>query len=160
MKTSMMIAAGLSAFALWTTSGGAPRARAESAGVSRDEKIAACVKNREKSFECKDPFIEAMIDLRASHGGKPPTGEQRAKMKAKGLEEIAADGAGPLAPRQAKCAAMVDNMDKATDQTHRSDAVAKAQLEALDKCYAEQDCPKRVACMMPILGELMSPNKK
>jgi hypothetical protein len=156
MKTSMMIAAGLSAFALWMTSGGAPNARAEGAGVSRDEKIAGCVKNREKSFECKDPFIEAMIDLRASRGGKPPTGDQRAKMKAKGLEEIEADGSGPLAPRQAKCAAMVDKMD----QTHNGDAVTKTHLDALDKCYAEQDCPKRVACMMPILGELMFTKKK
>jgi hypothetical protein len=119
--------------------------------LGRDEMIAACVENREKSYECKDPFIDAMIDLRLSRLGKTLSPGERNAMKSKGLEEITEDGSGPLAPRQAKCAAMVDHLGK------KQRKVANAKLDALKGCYAETDCKRRVECMMPIMAELMFP---
>jgi hypothetical protein len=124
-------------------------ARAGDEPATRGELVSACVENREKSYECKEPFIEAMIDLRASKSGRTPSPEERAQMKAKGIEEITEDGSGPLAPRQAKCAAMIDGMTR----QHRK--VTRTHLAAFDRCYAQTDCNQRVACMIPVLAELM-----
>jgi hypothetical protein len=146
-KTTTGICLGLSLLALPLQA----RAADNDDRASRDEEIAACVENRERSFECKDPFIDAMIDLRLSRSGKKVTAEERAAMKAKGLEEIAEDGAGPLRPRQGKCAAMVDRLTKKGRRT-----ITRAKLAAFKPCYGETDCTKRVSCMMPLLADLMS----
>jgi hypothetical protein len=132
---------------------GVARAAGDDQPLTEEEMISACVENREKSYECKEPFIDAMIDLRTKQAGKTLTPDERAKMKAKGLEEIAEDGAGPLEPRRAKCAAMTNKMKKGPKVQH-------ATLNNLRRCYAEQDCTKRIACMMPIMAELMAPKKK
>jgi len=116
---------------------------------SRGELIAGCVESREKSFECKDPFIDAMIDLRLSRSGKTVTTEEREKMKAQGMAEITEDGSGPLPPRRAKCAALVDQMTSAGRSIRPS---IHADLKA---CYKKTDCRQRVHCMMPLFAELM-----
>jgi hypothetical protein len=108
------------------------------------------VEMREKAFECKEPFIDAMIDLRMSKAGRKLTPAERAEMKVIGLREIAEDGSGPRPPREAKCEAMIKERPGKTD---------RAALSALRDCYAESDCGKRIACMMPIVEALTFPKK-
>jgi hypothetical protein len=130
-------------------------ARAQAADrLTRDEMIDSCVENREKGFACKEPFIDAMIELRTTRGGMKVRPEDKAKMRAKGLQEIEEDGAGPLAPRRAKCAKMIDGMRRDAGEA------AKAQIAALHACHVEPDCQKAVACMMPLIAEIMFPTSQ
>lgn len=128
---------------------GADKAK-KPAPIPRDEAIASCVKNREKAYECKEQFIDAMIDMRMRHmpqlakAGSTPEG--RAELKQIGLREITEDGSGDLAPRQAKCGEMFDHM-KATP--------AREQLDAMAACEAKTDCGERVACMVPLMEKMM-----
>lgn len=131
----------------------APTAATADKPASRDEAVAACVKNREQAFACKEPFIDAMIDMRLRATGKTVPPEQKTKMREKGLAELAEDGSGPLAPRRAKCESVVDGMSE------RGTNVEPGTLARLDQCYAKKDCKARVACMMPILESFMFPKK-
>ncbi len=123
------------------------------APLTRSEAVEACVKNREKSYECREPFIDAMIELRLRKAGKQVPPAQRAKMRELGLREIAEDGSGPLEPRRAKCEAMVAKMGEGAK-------MPRSVNDQLEGCYAQTDCQARVACMMPIMEALMSAPKR
>jgi hypothetical protein len=124
-------------------------AAAEDKRLSRGEMIDGCVKMREKAFECKEAFIDAMIDLRAKYQKRIAraiaTPEGRAKVKEIGIKEITEDGSGELAPRQKKCA------QKARKQ-RRMPRAAVAPMEA---CYEKADCAAKISCMMPIMERMM-----
>jgi RNA polymerase sigma factor (sigma-70 family) len=118
------------------------------ATLTRSESVHACVRNREMSYECREPFIDAMMDLRLRKAGKTITPEERAKMRQVGLREIAEDGSGPLEPRKVKCEAMLDKMGSGA-------GIPRAVHEQLEACYARTDCQARIDCMMPIMERLM-----
>jgi ethanolamine ammonia-lyase small subunit len=113
----------------------------------------SCVHDREAFFGCKEQFVGQMIALRAKHQARiaeaGKTAEGLANLKKEALAEIAEDGAGPLAPRQAKCRQMAEH------------AVAKgldaqsAEVDARAACDAIGDCDARLACLMPIYERLM-----
>ena len=120
------------------------------AAPSAKEQIDACVQSREQAQSCKDPFIDAMIELRARHQPaiadaiKTPDGKRQ--VRETGLRELAADGGGPLAERRKKCEAAVAHM-----------TMPRPDLDALKSCYAKPDCATKVACIMPILEKNMFP---
>lgn len=126
-------------------------AKAAAPALSRDEMIDGCVKGREKDFECKEDFIDAMIALRSKHQPeiKKAVDADAAGTRAQGIKEITEDGSGEIAPRKAKCAEMVDHM------TAAGKSYGKAQRTELEACWTKKDCKARIACEMPLLEKMM-----
>jgi hypothetical protein len=119
--------------------------------LTRDEMVDGCVKGREKDFECKEEFIDAMIALRSKHQPeiKKAVDADAAGTRAVGIKEITEDGSGELAPRKAKCEEMVDHM------TAAGKSYGKAQKTELEACWTKKDCKARIACEMPLLEKMM-----
>jgi hypothetical protein len=110
---------------------------------SDGEAIKLCVETREKIFECKEQFAEAFVNHH-----RPPAAE-RAAMKAKALEEIIADGSGPLGPRRQVCADMAA-------QGKRPPADKLQELKkGLAECTAKASCDARAACLMPLIRPMV-----
>jgi RNA polymerase sigma factor (sigma-70 family) len=112
--------------------------------------VNACLEMHEKMYECRDPFLDTMLDLHLSRAGHKVTPEQRAKMREHALRDLTETATGPLERRQARCKSMVEKMGE------RHKKVAESKGSSLKACYAEQDCQARVACMRPILEELLA----
>jgi len=122
--------------------------------LSRKEMIGGCVRLREKAYECKEAFIDAMIDLRRKVQKRiaraAATEEGRAKLREIGLREITEDGSGDLAPRRRRCASVV----------RKSRPVERAAAQAFEACYAKNDCGERIACLMPLMKKRMRMNQR
>ena len=111
-----------------------------------EEGVNLCVEMREKIFECKQDFADAFV----AYHNPPPA--QRKAMRAETLEEIAADGAGPLEPRKDRCRAM----GKAIEAEAGGDQeTLKVKLDGMKKvlafCAAKTDCKERAECMLPFI---------
>lgn len=103
------------------------------------EGIDLCVAMREKIFECKDAFATAFV----ARLNAPA--EQQSALRKKALEEITADGSGPLEPRQRACAETAKSKGAPPPEKVKE---WKAKLEA---CFVKTDCNERVACMQPVV---------
>jgi hypothetical protein len=103
------------------------------------EGVALCVKMREQIYQCREDFADAFVAMR-----NPPP-EQRANMRKRALEEITADGSGPLPPRQQKCAPMGRSL-----AAMGPEALASSHKK-LAACGAIKDCKKRVSCIRDLL---------
>jgi RNA polymerase sigma-70 factor (ECF subfamily) len=112
--------------------------------------VGACVELHEKMNECRDLFVDTMLDLHLAKAGQKVTPEQRAKMREKLVRDLTEMGTGPLEPRQARCKVMVEKMG----EHHRK--VAESRGSSLKACYSQPDCQARLACMKPILEELLA----
>jgi hypothetical protein len=112
-----------------------------------DDGVNLCVEMREKIFECKEEFADAFVE----HHNVPAA--EKAATRAKAVEEITADGAGPLEPRRQACA---DTMKKGAHPP--ADKVA-AMKQGLAKCAAEPNCKARVACLMPLIRPMVGKGK-
>jgi hypothetical protein len=123
-------------------------------GAVEDAAISACLEMHEKSYQCRDEFTEVMIDLHAASSGTPIPPEQRATMRAHLLRSLEETATGPIERRRARCRDMVEKMG----ERHLKVAASKGQ--PLKACYAESDCKARVACMRPILQELLGTELK
>ena len=110
----------------------------ESVDPKLQQGIDLCVQMRERIFECKEEFADVFV----ARFNPPP--ERKAALRKKALEEITADGSGPLEPRQKACAAM------ARPGRMPSDEQIQQMKKVLDDC-AKQDCKTRVACMSSIV---------
>jgi RNA polymerase sigma factor (sigma-70 family) len=103
--------------------------------------VNGCVELREKVFECDAAFAELFI--------KNAPAERKNALRGKVLEEIAADGAGPVEPRRKKCADMLSK---------RPMSASREQLAAFEQglraCYAKTDCQARASCLWPIMERL------
>jgi hypothetical protein len=120
-------------------------ARAED--PSLEPSINLCVEMRERIYQCRDEFAEAFVN----HHSPPP--ERRAALKAKALEEITADGSGPLEPRRQVCADMAKRGMKPP-----SDKLPELR-KALAECSAKSDCQARVDCLMPVIKPMVGKGK-
>ena len=124
------------------------KSKAGGDSLTHAQLVDSCVKNREEALACKEPFIDAMIELRARHQPqiaeaiKTPAG--KLETREIGLKELAADGGGPVAERRTKCEAVASHTQ-----------MSRADLDALNACYTKSDCTAKVACMMPILERAM-----
>jgi hypothetical protein len=115
--------------------------------LSQDELVAGCMAVREKAWQCKDPFIDAMMALRDRHAAPSIPKDQWAAAREQGLRELEADGSGPVEPRQKRCA----------------DAVAAGMMSSLSQkdgddmnaCLAKTSCADRVPCMIGVLERTM-----
>jgi RNA polymerase sigma factor (sigma-70 family) len=105
-----------------------------------EEGVDLCVEVREKVFECKNEFAEAFVNQR-----NPPP-EQRKALVKKALEEIVADGSGPVEPRRDKCRAMAKRTQGSQDE-----AQLRGKLDGMKKvlafCAGKETCSDRVECM-------------
>jgi hypothetical protein len=119
-------------------------AGAHAADARFTEGINLCVEMREKVFECKEDFADAFV---AQHNPPP---ERRKALREKALEEITADGSGPLPPRQEKCQLMTKAISAQGDPEQ-----LQAKLDGMKKliafCSAKAECKERVECMMPFI---------
>jgi hypothetical protein len=144
----------LLALALPTIAAAAPKKKAKARAqatetVGRDEHVAGCVTMLEKSYQCREIFIDAMMRLRASHHSPDIPQDQWAAAREIGLRELAEEGSGPLEERRARCAANVDG-----GQMPR---ITRADADQMNACLAKTSCDERVACMMPVLERTMFP---
>ena len=124
------------------------------AGQAEDDRkleqlaIAACVEMNEKSYECREEFVDAFVDMRAAHAKQPPTAEERARMRDKAMRDLVDRGSGPPERKRAVCEKLIGQMGvraKQGVQTHHP---------SLQACYAKPDCKQRIACIMPIIGRI------
>lgn len=130
---NLVASIGLLALALPYT----PRAHAEDKAAS--DAVNLCMEMRETIFGCKEEFAEAFV---AHHNPAP---DRRAAMRAKALEEITADGSGPVEPRRQACAESMKGA--AAPPAEKIDEMKRG----LAACAAKSDCPDRVACLMPLI---------
>jgi hypothetical protein len=103
----------------------------------RDQAIEACVDIREQVLACDKEFADLFVkDLPA---------DRQSAARGKVLEEIAANGGGPLEPRRARCAERVDQQPPTT-----SDRLS-ALRRLLSDCRAKPDCQERSRCLWPVV---------
>jgi hypothetical protein len=94
---------------------------------------------RELIFECKEEFADVFVAMR-----NPPA-EQRAALRKTALEEITADGSGPLPPRRQACEGMAR-----AGKNLGEDWLTEAQKK-MDTCAAISDCKARVPCVQSLM---------
>lgn len=113
--------------------------------LSTAEAVAFCVRLHEQAAPCAGEFIDLTMDLRAKYfpefAEKIATPEARAAAKKTGMEEVMADGTGPLEPRQQRCQDYVEH----GPPTPR-DAPAR-----LEPCFAKAVCAEKIECMRPVM---------
>jgi hypothetical protein len=108
--------------------------------------VTACIKFNEKSYECREEFVDAFLDQHLSQSKQKVTPEQRAKQREKDMRELTERGSGPPERKRAVCQQMIAHLGI-------GEAV-QSQSSSLNSCYAKPDCKERVACMMPIIAEI------
>lgn len=124
------------------------------AGQAEDDRkleelaVAACVEMNEKSYECREEFVDAFLELRLSHAEKQPSDADRAKMRDKAMRDLVDRGSGPMERKRAVCQHMISQMGA------RAREGVKTHHPSLQSCYSQTDCKKRVACIMPIIGRI------
>jgi len=102
----------------------------------------------EKSYECREEFVDAFVDMRAGHAKKPLTPEERARMRDKAMRDLVERGSGPMERKRAVCEKLIGQMGARALQG------VKSEGPSLQACYARNDCKERVACIMPIIGRI------
>jgi hypothetical protein len=111
----------------------------------RDRAIDACVDIREQVFACDKEFADLFV-------ATVPPGRQVAA-RSKVLQDIAVNGAGPLEPRRARCAARVDQGPPPTGER-----LTNLQRLLAD-CRAKSDCKERSTCLWPVVVMLRQTNR-
>ncbi len=136
---------------LGSSSAGAPAVAAPSPASSDGELLSAaesvdfCVRLHEQMVPCAPEFIDLTMDLRAKYfpefAQKIATPESRASAKKIGIDEVMADGAGPLEPRRKRCQEYVE---------HGPPTPRSAPLQ-MEPCFAKQACGEKIECMRPVM---------
>ena len=122
------------------------------AGQAEDDRklqaivVDACVEMNEKSYECREEFVDAFLELNSAR--KKLTPEQRAKQREKDMRDLIERGSGPIERRRAVCDEMVSHMGA------RAKEGAKSHTATLKSCYTKPNCKERVACMMLVIAEV------
>nr|UXE46069.1 hypothetical protein Hi04_10k_c5591_00009 [uncultured bacterium] len=112
--------------------------------LSLDDATAFCVRLHENVVSCAGEFIDLMMDLRGHYDpgfqAKFSTPEAKAAAKKEGIEEVKADGSGPLEPRQQRC----------REYAQQPPTPRKAPAE-LEPCFKIADCTQKIECMRPVM---------
>jgi hypothetical protein len=122
--------------------------RAEDDRKLEEVAVAACVELNEKSYECRDEFVEALLDLRLAQTKKKLTPEERARQRDRDLRDLIERGSGPIERKRAICQRMISQMGV------RATEAVKSVSPPLRSCYTKNDCKERVACIMPLIAEI------
>lgn len=111
--------------------------------------VTSCVEFRERACQCRLELVDPWLDLRErtnpALAEAMATESGRAEIKGLALKEFVEDGSGPLEPRQQKCQAMLDSGKRPDDRS----------IAALADCAEKNGCVHWVACIMPIMKEMM-----
>lgn len=122
----------------------------ESQGDGLSADVEACVHLRERVWTCREPVMEPWIAARARFrpdlAAALATPEGAAEVKQVFLQEAEADGAGPLAPRQAKCEAVVAD----------TPPEAQAHVDAMLACDVHAECSAWAACVVPAFEAMLA----
>jgi hypothetical protein len=110
--------------------------------------VGACVELNEKSYQCREEFVDAFLDLQLAGSKKKITPEERARQRQKDLRDLTERGSGPIERKRAICQAMIAQMGVRAKET------VKSVSPSLRSCYAKNDCKERVACIMPVIAEV------
>jgi hypothetical protein len=125
---------------------GTSLARAETPAkdaLTEDEHLQMCAESLPKELECKKEFCAAMVKIRARGDKKVDA----AAMESKCLQEIAADGAGDLAARKARCAGWAKGRPQMS--------ITRADAKEMEACWAKATCGERVDCWAPKYKKMM-----
>jgi hypothetical protein len=131
-RTIALIAVALPSFAV---------SAASDKPLPADQAVAACVEFKEKAVACK----EVLADYFASFA----PAEKRQRLREKAMQEIVAEGTGPLEPRQAKCA-----------ESQARQPYTEAEATALRACAAKTDCQAQLDCAKPLMSKMTGRSKK
>jgi hypothetical protein len=110
--------------------------------LTDEEHLRMCAEALPKELECKKEFCAAMVKIRA--GDKKV---DAAAMEGKCLEEIAVDGTGDLAVREARCAGWQKERPKMS--------VARADGKEMEACWAKATCGEKIDCWAPKMKKMM-----
>ena len=113
-----------------------------------DAIINGCLEMQQRSFECKDAFVDAILELQLEKTGGSLTPAQRAQVREVRLQVADKGMAVPLEQRREGCKSFVDQLEPPTRN------VAYWKTRPLNACYAEQNCNARVQCMVAVLKEV------
>jgi hypothetical protein len=127
-----------------STTPAAASGAAPSDELSLDEATAFCVRLHEQVVTCAAEFIDMTMDLRGKYdpgfAARFSTPEAKAAAKKEGIEEVKADGSGPLEPRQQRC----------RDYAREPPTPRKVPAET-EPCFQIADCAQKIACMRPVM---------
>lgn len=132
----------------------APAAESESpAGATSSEALALeegtdfCVRLHEQVLPCSEAFIDLIMDLRAQYdpnfAAMMADANTKAEARKTGLEELAADGAGPLEPRRERCRGYASH----------GPPTPRSAVPRVEACYAMAACAEKVECLRPVMEE-------
>jgi RNA polymerase sigma-70 factor (ECF subfamily) len=106
--------------------------------LPKEEAVNTCIWYKEVAVKCKEELADYFASF--APAGTPP--EKRARYRARALEEIVAEGTGPLEPRRAKCAVDIEKQPI----TYGDLALLKScAAQAKDDCKAAVECAKSFA---------------
>lgn len=113
--------------------------------LSLEEGTAFCVRLHESVVPCAGEFIDLNIDLRSRYfpefAQKLSTPEARAEARKLGIEEVQADGAGPLEPRRQRCRGYAQH----------GPPTPRSAVPPMEVCFAKAACAEKIECMRPVL---------
>ncbi len=111
--------------------------------------VDGCVAFRERAHACADDAITVMIEERARHQPKIAAALEApdglAELRAVGIEELAADGGGPLEARRAACEAVAKKVP----------AAARPHVDAMEACLEREGCGAFAECFRAPFGALV-----
>jgi RNA polymerase sigma factor (sigma-70 family) len=113
-----------------------------------DAVIAGCLEMAERSHECKDAFVDAILDRQLEKSGTTLTAAARAAVREARLRVYENGVTGPLEYRRERCRQTIEAMDP------HAKTVAHAKQRPLRACYAEPDCTVRARCFVDVLDQI------
>lgn len=104
----------------------------------------------EQVVPCAGEFIDLNIELRSRYfpdfAAAAADPAKKAEMRRVGIEEVMADGAGPLEPRQKRC----------REYAEHGPPTPSGAVPQMEACYAKASCAEKMDCMRPVLEERYS----
>jgi hypothetical protein len=130
-------------------SAGNSKGSAKGPELSEKEVVEGCVKLHEQSFACKEQFVDMLLAMRAKTDDDVVEAlndpKMHAELRQKAMSELEDEGSGPLGPRQARC-------QKAAKMGMH---ILQSDSDALNACYAKDNCDEKVSCLQPLIDRLM-----
>ena len=110
--------------------------------------ISVCLEMQERAFECRDAFVDTLLDHQLAQTGGHLTPAERAAVREARLRVYERDVERPLDQRRAGCQSFMDRLDRPTRE------VAKVHHRPLRGCLAVADCNARASCVVSALADI------
>jgi RNA polymerase sigma factor (sigma-70 family) len=112
------------------------------------EVISACLEMQERAFECKDAFVDTVLDHQLALTGDHLTPAERLPVREARLRVYKQEAERPLDQRRAGCKSFIDRLDRPTR------AVAKIHSRPLRSCLASAECSARATCAVSVFADI------